>query len=307
MKQIEFLADDETGGARLDRAVPMLEPSLTRSAAQKLIENGCVTVNGAPVGKNYILKSGDKIDLVLPDPKATEIKPVRLDIDIVYEDDDILVVNKRKGMVVHPAPGHYDDTLVNALLYHCGDSLSGINGEIRPGIVHRIDKDTSGLLMVAKNDRSHILLAEQIQAHTFKREYSAVLVGNIKDDISRIDRPIGRNPYDRKKQAVGGINARDAVTGIAVLKRYRYFCLVRCVLQTGRTHQIRVHTASIGHPVAGDTVYGGEKNDFGLRGQCLHAGVLGFIHPSTGRYMEFKAPLPRYFTDFLDKIKKSNW
>ncbi|MBR1812047.1 MAG: RluA family pseudouridine synthase [Clostridia bacterium] len=307
MDKLEFLADDEYAGTRVDKAVSMFEPSLSRNAVQKLLEKGLIRVNGGTPSKNYKLKFGDKLLIDLPDPSPTEIKKANIPLDIVYEDGDLLVVNKPKGMVVHPAPGHYDDTLVNALMHYCGDSLSGINGEIRPGIVHRIDKDTGGLLMVAKNDAAHIALAEQIKAHSFKREYRAVVIGNLKEDVGVIDRPIGRNPYDRKKQCINGVSAREAVTRYAVLERYRYFCNVKCVLETGRTHQIRVHMQSVGHPVAGDIVYGGEKNDFGLRGQCLFAAVLGFVHPTTGKYMEFEAPLPRWYADFLTRIKKSNW
>lgn len=307
MKEFEYLVDDALQGLRIDRAVVQIEPSLSRSAVQRLLDKGYIQVNGKLVAKNYKTKFSDHIYLCLPEPAAVEIAPKNIPIDIVYEDADLLVVNKPKGLVVHPAPGHYDDTLVNALMYHCGDSLSGINGEIRPGIVHRIDKDTSGLLLVAKNDISHIHLAQQIKAHSFRREYQAILLGNLKEDIGAVDLPLGRSPKDRKKQCVGGLNAREAHTSYAVLTRYRYFCHVKCILQTGRTHQIRVHMAALGHPVAGDTVYGGEKNDFGLRGQCLHAAVLGFIHPTTGRYLEFEAPLPRYFTDFINKIKKANW
>ncbi len=307
METLDFLTDDELQGMRIDKAIVLVEPSLSRSAVQKLLERRLVSANGVAVTKNYKLKFGDKVSAVLPEPEPSEIKPVNIPLEIVYEDADLLVVNKQKGLVVHPAPGHFDDTLVNALMYYCGDSLSGINGEIRPGIVHRIDKDTSGLLMVAKNDAAHISLAEQIKAHSFKREYRAVLLGNLKDDIGVVDRPIGRNPHDRKKQCINGLNAREAVTKYAVVDRFSYFCSVRCVLETGRTHQIRVHMASMGHPVAGDTVYGGEKNDFNLRGQCLHAAVLGFVHPTTGKYMEFEAPLPRYFRDFIDRIKRSKW
>lgn len=307
MNEFDYIVDDELQGLRIDRVVVLLEPSLSRSSVQRLLDEGYIQINGRQVSKNYKTKFSDKIHLTLPDPVSAEIAPKNIPIDIVYEDDDLLVVNKPKGLVVHPAPGHYDDTLVNALMYHCGESLSGINGEIRPGIVHRIDKDTSGLLMVAKNDASHIHLAQQIKEHSFHREYQAVLLGNLKEDIGAVDFPIGRNPNDRKKQCVNGLHARDAQTSYAVLARYRFFCHVKCVLQTGRTHQIRVHMAALGHPVAGDTIYGGEKNDFGLRGQCLHAAVLGFVHPTTGRYMEFEAPLPRYFTDFINKIKKANW
>ncbi|MBR5428649.1 MAG: RluA family pseudouridine synthase [Clostridia bacterium] len=307
MDKLEFLTDDEFAGIRADKAISMFEPSLSRNAVQNLLEKELVTVGGRAIQKNYKLKFGDKVEIMLPEPEPTDIRPMNIPLDILYEDPDLLVVNKPKGMVVHPAPGHYDDTLVNALMNHCGDSLSGINGEIRPGIVHRIDKDTGGLLMVAKNDKAHLALAEQIKAHSFKREYRAVLLGNLKEDMGIVDRPIGRHPYDRKKQTVGGVNPRDAVTRWAVLERFNYFCDVKCVLETGRTHQIRVHMLSIGHPVAGDTVYGGEKNDFGLRGQCLFAAVLGFVHPTSGKYMEFEAPLPRWYTDFVERIKRSNW
>lgn len=307
MDKLDLFVDEESAGVRADKAISSFEPSLTRSAVQKLLEKGLVTADGKAISKNYRLRFGEKVEISLPEPEPTDIRPMHIPLDILYEDGDLLVVNKPKGMVVHPAPGHYDDTLVNALMDHCGDSLSGINGEIRPGIVHRIDKDTGGLLMVAKNDAAHLALAEQIREHSFRREYRAVLLGNLKEDMGVVDRPIGRHPVDRKKQTIGGVNPREAVTRWAVLERFHYFCDVRCVLETGRTHQIRVHMLSIGHPVAGDTVYGGEKNDLGLRGQCLFAAVLGFVHPATGKYMEFEAPLPRWYTDFIDRIKRSNW
>ena len=238
----------------------------------------------------------DQVDAIDEDLELVE--------EIVYEDDDLLVVNKPKDMVVHPAPGNYTGTLVNALMYHCGDSLSGINGVIRPGIVHRIDKDTSGLLIVAKNDKAHISLAEQIQKHSFRREYEAVVVGNFRDDKGTIDRPIGRSPHDRKKQAINGLNPRNATTHYEVIERFTGFCYCKFILETGRTHQIRVHAASMGHPVAGDTVYGDAKHTHGLQGQCLHARVIGFVHPTTGEYLEFTSDLPEYFTSFLNKCRK---
>ncbi|MCD7827871.1 MAG: RluA family pseudouridine synthase [Clostridiales bacterium] len=303
MDKLEFTVSAENEGARLDKTLSDAG-SISRTAAQRLIDGGNVFVNSKTALKSVKLKQGDIVSADLPEPVEIDIKTEDIPLDIVYEDNDLLVVNKPKGMVVHPAPGNYDGTLVNALMYHCGDSLSGINGVIRPGIVHRIDKDTSGLLAVAKNDLAHASLAEQIKSHSFKREYRAVLVGNLKDDKGAVDRPIGRNPNDRKKQAVNGVNARNAVTHYEVLERFDKFCLCRFTLETGRTHQIRVHAASMGHPVAGDTVYGNPKLTYGLEGQCLHAGVLGLTHPTTGEYMEFNAPLPEYFTEFLDKIKK---
>lgn len=292
-----------TAGERLDKAITD-ESELTRSAVQKLAAEGFVKVNGIVCGKSCKLKAGDEVEVLLPDPVDADAKPENIPLDIVYEDDDLLVVNKPRGMVVHPAPGNPDGTLVNALLYHCEGSLSGINGVIRPGIVHRIDKNTSGLLIVAKNDAAHIGLAEQIKEHSFRREYRAVLTGCPKEYSGTVDVPIGRSPKDRKKQAVNGLNPREAVTHYEVLEDYGRFSLVRCVLETGRTHQIRVHMSYIGHPVAGDTVYGGEKNDFGLGGQCLHAAVIGFVHPVTGEYLEFTSPLPSYFTDFVQKISR---
>lgn len=242
----------------------------------------------------------------LPEVRPLEVLPEAIPLEIVYEDTDLLVVNKPKGMVVHPAPGHGEGTLVNALLYHCGDSLSGINGVARPGIVHRIDKDTSGLLIVAKNDFSHTRLAEQIQAHTFTREYSAVVYGSFREDSGTVDQPLGRHPTDRKKMAVLPNNptARHAVTHFWVVKRFQGFTQLRLRLETGRTHQIRVHMAFLGHPVAGDAVYGPKKVITSLQGQCLHAGKIGFIHPRTEQYLEFEAPLPQYFTEFLQKLKE---
>lgn len=304
MENINLLAQDKDNGVRADKFI-CGNTDISRSSAVKLLDEGKVKINGTAAKKSDKIKQGDIVEVIMPEPEVLDVLPENIPLDIVYEDNDLLVVNKPKGMVVHPAPGNYTGTLVNALLYHCKDSLSGINGVIRPGIVHRIDKDTSGLLMVAKNDKAHISLASQIQAHSFKREYEAVVVGNFKDNAGTINKPIGRSPSDRKKQAVNGLNPREAVTHYQVLERYDGFCLCKFILETGRTHQIRVHAASAGHPVAGDGVYGNAKKTFGLEGQCLHARVIGFVHPSSGQYMEFTSPLPEYFTDFLKKIEKS--
>ncbi len=301
MEILEFVVTES--GNRLDKFLSD-NSSLSRSAVASLIEDGKVTVNGKTAAKSIKLKQGDVIEAEIPEPAELDVTAENIPIEIVFEDDDLLVVNKPKDMVVHPAPGNYTGTLVNALMYHCGDSLSGINGVIRPGIVHRIDKDTSGLLIVAKNDKSHVSLAQQIQEHSFTREYEAVVVGNFREDTGTIDRPIGRSPHDRKKQAVNGLNPRNAVTHYEVIERFTGFCHCRFRLETGRTHQIRVHAASMGHPVAGDTVYGDAKHTHGLQGQCLHARKIGFIHPSTGEYMEFTSDLPEYFTQFLEKIRK---
>ena len=272
---------------------------ITRSRAAKLIEDGCVFVNNKTAAKNVKLQSGDEVVLELPDPVSYDITPEKIALDIVYEDDDLLVVNKPKGMVVHPAAGNYDGTLVNALMHHCGDSLSGINGVMRPGIVHRIDKNTSGLLMVAKNDAAHNGLAAQIKEHSFTREYEAVVYGNIKNDSGTIDAPIGRHPVKRKQMAVTDKGSKHAVTHFTVLQRYGGFTHVRLRLETGRTHQIRVHMAYIGHPVAGDDVYGPKKVITSLSGQCLHAKKVGFVHPITNKYLEFESELPEYFVKFL--------
>ncbi|MBE6780740.1 MAG: RluA family pseudouridine synthase [Ruminococcaceae bacterium] len=272
---------------------------ITRSRAAKLIEDGCVTVNGRLSAKNAKLKAGDEVVLNLPDPVSYDITPEEIKLDIVYEDEDLLVVNKPKGMVVHPAAGNYDGTLVNALMHHCGASLSGINGVMRPGIVHRIDKNTSGLLMVAKNDAAHNGLAKQIKDHSFTREYEAVVYGNVKDDSGTINAPIGRHPVKRKQMAVTEKGSKPATTHYTVLQRFGNFTHIKLRLQTGRTHQIRVHMAYIGHPVAGDDVYGPKKVITSLSGQCLHAKKVGFIHPITNEYMEFDSDLPEYFVKFL--------
>ena len=293
----------EENGIRVDKYIADAEIGLSRSAAVGLIENGGVTVNGQRVNKKSKLKLGDTISVSIPDPIPYEAKAEDIPIEIVYEDNDLLVVNKPKGMVVHPAAGNYEGTLVNALLYHCGDSLSGINGVMRPGIVHRIDKDTSGLLIVAKNDKAHASLAEQIKAHSFTREYEAVVFGNLKTDEGTVDAPIGRNPNDRKKMCVTERNSKHAVTHYRVLSRYKGYTHIRCILETGRTHQIRVHMAYLGHPVAGDQVYGVKNEKLNFSGQCLHAKKIGFIHPKSGKYMEFDSVLPEYFDSFLNKLR----
>ena len=276
----------------------------TRSAAQKLLENGCVAVNGKIAAKNYKIKETDEVRVEMPEPRVVNAEPQNIPLDIVYEDADIVVVNKPRGMVVHPAAGNWDGTLVNALMYHCGDSLSGINGEHRPGIVHRIDKDTSGLLVVAKNDAAHQSLAAQIAAHTAYRGYEAIVVGSVKDDTGTVDKPIARHKTDRKKMAIveGG---REAITHYTVIKRYNGYTYMAFQLETGRTHQIRVHMASIGHPIIGDPVYGLKKDRFSnIGGQCLHAAKLTLTHPKTGERMEFSASLPQYFIEVLDKLER---
>lgn len=292
----------EQEGQRLDGYIASQLPQLTRSAVQKLLLEGNVQVQGQSGSKSMRVKTGWRVHVLLPEPEQTEVLPQDIPLDIVYEDNDLLVVNKPKGMVVHPAPGNPDGTLVNALLAHCGDSLSGINGVIRPGIVHRIDKDTSGLLMVAKNDRAHQGLAAQIENHSFTREYEAVVYGNLREDSGTVNAPIGRHPVDRKKMAVTEKHSRPAVTYFQVLTRYGSFTHLRLQLETGRTHQIRVHMAYLGHPVAGDPVYGPKKVIASLQGQCLHARKIGFIHPITGEYLEFSSVLPPYFTSFLHSL-----
>lgn len=294
----DYVITDQTG--RIDKVLTTLEPEITRSQLKNLINDGHVTVNGQVVKPKYKVQSGDKISLVKPEPQLLELMPENIPLDIVYEDDDVIVVNKPQGMVVHPAPGHPDHTLVNALLYH--SPLSTINGTFRPGIVHRIDKDTSGLLMVAKNDLAHQSLAEQLRNKTNKREYLALVYGQIKEDAGTINAPLGRNPQDRKKQAVvkGG---RHAVTHFKVMKRYDNFTLIKCILETGRTHQIRVHMKYIGHPLVGDPLYGPRKV-IGKDGQFLHAALLGFKHPRTGKELVFEAPLPENFQKMLDKLDK---
>ncbi len=291
-------------GERLDAFLARTVPELTRSAAQKLLEEGCVRRNGRPGKKNDKLNPGDAVDVTVPAPKVLEIAPVAMDLEIVYQDADVAVINKPKGLVVHPAAGHQDDTLVNGLLHALGDQLSGINGELRPGIVHRIDKDTSGLLAVAKNDLAHRVLASQLKDHTMARTYEAIVCGSFREDSGTVSAPIGRHPSDRKKMCVTERNAKDAVTHWEVVARYRGYTHIRCKLETGRTHQIRVHMAHIGHPILGDTVYGRKKAELGLSSQCLHAGALCFRHPRTGLPVMVYAPLPDYFTQVLEKLEK---
>ena len=294
----------DTAGERLDAFVARSVEGMSRSGAQKLLEEGCITLNGRPGKKNDKLSPGDQVTVTVPEPKAVEIVPTEMTLDIVYEDEDLLVLNKPKGLVVHPAAGHQEDTLVNGLLYTLGDKLSGINGELRPGIVHRIDKDTSGLLAVAKNDLAHTVLASQLKDHSMARTYEAIVCGSFREDRGTVDAPIGRHPSDRKKMCVTERNSKRAVTQWEVVARYRGYTHIRCRLETGRTHQIRVHMAHIGHPILGDTVYGHKKPELGQDSQCLHAGALCFTHPRTGLPVMVFAPLPRYFEEVLCKLRK---
>ncbi len=294
----------DIAGERLDAFLARSVEGLSRSSAQKLLEDGCVLRNGKPGKKNDKLNMDDKICVTVPEPKTVDIVPTQMSLDIVYEDEDVLVINKPKGLVVHPAAGHQDDTLVNGLLYAMGDDLSGINGELRPGIVHRIGKDTSGLLAVAKNDLAHTVLASQLKDHTMARTYECIVCGNLKEDAGTVDAPIGRHPTDRKKMCVTQRNSRNAVTHWEVIKRYRGYTHIRCRLETGRTHQIRVHMASIGHPILGDTVYGRKKPELGQSSQVLHAGQLCFRHPRDQRPVMVFAPLPEYFSALLEKLER---
>ena len=291
-------------GERVDAFLARCGENLTRSAAQRLIEEGQVTRNGRPGKKNDKLNIGDEIVYTVPQPKEVDIRPTEMDLDIVYEDEDVLVINKPKGLVVHPAAGHEDDTLVNGLMHAMGENLSGINGELRPGIVHRIDKDTSGLLAIAKNDHAHVFLASQLKDHSMYRVYELIVCGSFREDSGTVDAPIGRHPSDRKKMCVTERNSRNAVTHWEVVKRYRGYTHVRCRLETGRTHQIRVHMAHIGHPILGDTVYGHKKPELGQDSQVLHAGTLCFAHPKDGRPVMVFAPLPDYFTKTIEKLEK---
>ncbi len=297
-----LLADKN--GERADAALARLCPELSRSAAQNLLEEGLVTRNGKPVKKNEKLNEGDELEFNLPEAEEVDIQPEDIPLDIVYEDDDVLVINKPKGLVVHPAAGHWSGTLVNALMFHCKDRLSGINGQLRPGIVHRIDMDTSGLLIVAKNDFVHQSLAEQLQDHSLSRTYVCIVVGGIKEDSGTIDAPIGRHPTDRKKMAVTEKNSKNAITHWQVLERFSGYTMLQCKLETGRTHQIRVHLSWRNHPILGDTVYGSKKPELGQHSQCLHARELTFRHPRTGEAVTVSCPLPDYFEDVLKKLRK---
>lgn len=288
---------------RLDKYLATQFPEQTRSFLQKLIKDGEVLVNKKQVKSGFSLSVGDEVSVNIPEPKELDVEPQKMDLEIVYEDDDVILINKPKGMVVHPAPGHTKDTLVNGLLYHCKDHLSGINGVARPGIVHRIDRDTTGILIVCKNDLAHQSIAAQLKEHSIIRRYRTLVHGNLKDDQGTIEGAIGRHPVDRKKMAINERNGKPAVTHYTVLERFGSYTLIECVLETGRTHQIRVHMASTGHPLVGDEVYGPAKCPFKLQGQCLHAMVLGFVHPRTGEYMEFSAPLPEYFETLLNKLR----
>lgn len=303
MNEVLIEVSEGYEGERIDKFLSILVENASRNAIQKLIENEKVLVNGIPVNKKYKVSTGDEITMLPSELKPLDAEPENIPLDIVYEDEHLLVVNKPRGMVVHPAPGNYSGTLVNALLYHCKDSLSGINGVLRPGIVHRIDKDTSGLLIVAKTDVAHIGLASQIKEHSFTREYNAVIVGHLKDGEGTVNAPIGRNPKDRKKMCVTMQNSKNAVTHYKTIEDYEGYSHISLKLETGRTHQIRVHMAHLGHAVAGDAVYGNDKKSAYLNGQCLHAIKIGFIHPVTEEYLEFTSELPDYFTEFLKKLK----
>ena len=300
---VEIYISEDLTGERLDHALAESDEAHSRSFFQKLIKKGEVTVNGLVRKADYAVCAGDRICVTIPEPAVLEVLPEAIPLDILYEDDQLLVVNKPKGMVVHPAPGHDTGTLVNALLAHCGASLSGINGIVRPGIVHRIDRDTTGALVVCKTDIAHASLTEQLKDHTITRRYVAIVHGNIKEEEGTVNAPIGRHPTDRKKMAVNRTHGRAAVTHYRILERFGNYTFIECRLETGRTHQIRVHMASIGHPVLGDEVYSRSKSPFSLQGQTLHAMDLGFVHPVTGEYMQFQAPLPNYFQALLTKLR----
>lgn len=302
MKEEIFQVTSEQDGERLDKLLSIIYPDFSRSFFQKLIKENSIKVNEKIQKANYKVQTDDVISVLIPDAIETSIEPEDIPLDILYEDNDVLVINKPKGMVVHPSAGHYSGTLVNAIMYHCKDSLSGINGEIRPGIVHRIDMDTTGSLIVCKNDESHVAIAEQIKEHSCNRIYVGIVCGNVKEDEGTIDAPIGRHPVDRKKMAINEKNGKPAVTHYKVLKRFGKYTYMQFKLETGRTHQIRVHMASIGHPLLGDELYSKNCPFKNLQGQTLHARTIGFIHPRTREYMEFSAPLPKYFDDLLQKL-----
>ena len=294
----------EHAGIRIDKYLAESLPDISRSYLQKLFRDGEIKMNGKAVKASAKTLAGAEIVFAIPEPEEPEILPEDIPLDILYEDSDVILINKPKDMVVHPAAGHYTGTLVNGLMYHCREGLSGINGVLRPGIVHRIDKDTTGVLVVCKNDRAHNGLAEQLAEHSIIRKYRAIVCGNLKEDEGTVDAPLGRHPQDRKKMAIVRSGGKRAVTHYRVLERFGKYTYIECQLETGRTHQIRVHMASLGHPLLGDEVYGRGKSPFKLEGQTLHAMVLGFIHPTTGEYMEFQAPLPEYFEKLLEKLRK---
>ena len=304
MQVYEFLAGEESKDLRLDVFLKQNIEEISRTYIQKLIKDGYANVNGTVPKTNYKVNSGDKVCLNVPETEEPDIVAQEMPLDIVYEDDDVILINKPKGMVVHPAAGHYTGTLVNGLMHHCKDNLSGINGVLRPGIVHRIDMDTTGILIACKNDVAHQKISEQLKEHSITRRYRALVYGVIKEDEGVVDAPIGRHPIDRKKMAINPQNGQNAITHYRVLERFREYTYIECELETGRTHQIRVHMASLHHPLVGDQVYGPEKNPFHLQGQCLHAMVLGFVHPRTHEYMEFCADLPQYFSELLKKLPK---
>jgi pseudouridine synthase, rluA family len=304
MQVYEFLAGEESKDLRLDVFLKQNIEEISRTYIQKLIKDGYANVNGTVPKTNYKVNSGDKVCLNVPETEEPDIVAQEMPLDIVYEDDDVILINKPKGMVVHPAAGHYTGTLVNGLMHHCKDKLSGINGVLRPGIVHRIDMDTTGILIACKNDVAHQKISEQLKEHSITRRYRALVYGVIKEDEGVVDAPIGRHPIDRKKMAINPKNGKNAITHYRVLERFREYTYIECELETGRTHQIRVHMASLHHPLVGDQVYGPEKNPFHLQGQCLHAMVLGFVHPRTHEYMEFCADLPQYFSELLKKLPK---
>jgi len=299
----EIIISGGQSGLRIDKVLTERCSDFSRSFLQRLLKSELVEVNDKPVKASYKVSEGDRISFEVPEAVEAEIQPENIPLDILYEDRDLILINKPKGMVVHPAAGHFSGTLVNGLMYHCRDQLSGINGVMRPGIVHRIDMDTTGVLVVCKNDFSHNAIAEQLKVHSITRKYYAIVHGVPKEDTGTVHAPIGRHPTDRKKMSIHSKNGRDAVTHYRVLERFSRFAYIECCLETGRTHQIRVHMASIGHPLLGDEVYGPSKQPFHLQGQTLHAGVLGFIHPRTGEYMEFSAPLPAYFEELLEKLR----
>ena len=304
METLNFNITEENSNIRIDRYLAEQCPDLSRSYIQKLVKDGAVFVNNRQIKANYKVQPQDQVILTIPDMQVPDILPENIPLDILYEDQWLLVVNKPKDMVVHPSAGHMEGTLVNAVMAHCGEHLSGINGVLRPGIVHRIDKDTTGALLICKDDTVHRDLAEQLKVHSIKRRYRAIVQGNLKEDQGTVDAPVGRHPTDRKKMAVNYKNGKEAVTHYQVLERFGNATYIECRLETGRTHQIRVHMASLGHPLLGDTIYGSSKNPYHLQGKALHAMILGFVHPITREYLEFQAPLPEYFIKLLDKLRK---